>query len=160
MTSRSRRVAVPPWRDGDAPLSARGWRTAVVVWHLVVAAMAGTALVRAAVVVDPDRGPRPVLVGALLALVVGWVVLGASLVTCAVGQGWAMGTVLWCGVLSAAAGLLVLMIPYAVRIVAAAGILMLAGALVMLCAAVTGTGPGRSLRATMPLAVVVENHTH
>jgi hypothetical protein len=74
--------------------------------------------------------------------ILGWVVLGASLVTCTVGQGWALGTVLWCGVLTAAAGLLVLIISYAARIVAAAGILMLAGALVMLCAGAIGTGSG------------------
>nr|WP_246406239.1 sensor histidine kinase [Modestobacter versicolor] len=62
-------------------MSERGWRTAVVVWHLVVAGMVGTALVRAAVVVDADGGPRALLVGALLALVVGWVALGAPALT-------------------------------------------------------------------------------
>jgi signal transduction histidine kinase len=72
----SRVAAGPPWGEGSAPLSEQGWRTAVRVWHLVFTAMVGTALVRAAVGVDDDGGPRPLLVGALLALVVGWVVLG------------------------------------------------------------------------------------
>ena len=81
MRSRARTAAVPPWGDGSAPLSEEGWRRAVVVWHLVFTAMVGTALVRAAVVVDADGGPRSLLVGALLALAVGWIALGAPALT-------------------------------------------------------------------------------
>ncbi|WP_246215019.1 hypothetical protein [Modestobacter muralis] len=81
MRSRVRVAAVPTWGDGGAPLSERGWRTAVRVWHVAFAAMVGTALVRAVAVVDADGGPRPLLVGALLALVVGWVVLGTPALT-------------------------------------------------------------------------------
>ncbi|WP_369136785.1 sensor histidine kinase [Modestobacter versicolor] len=78
---RPRVAAVPAWGDGGAPLSEQGWRTAVVVWHLVVAAMLGTALVRAVGVVDADGGPRALLVGALGVLAVGWVGLGAPALT-------------------------------------------------------------------------------
>ncbi|MCZ2830325.1 sensor histidine kinase [Modestobacter sp. VKM Ac-2986] len=81
MRSRSRAAAVPPWGSGSAPLSEHGWRTAVRVWHVAFAAMVGTALVRAVAVVDAEGGPRPLLVGALLALVVGWVVLGTPALT-------------------------------------------------------------------------------
>jgi signal transduction histidine kinase len=72
-----RTAAVPTWGgDSGAPVSERGWRSMVVVWHVAVAAMVGTALVRAAFVVDADGGPRWLLVTALVVLVLSWVTLG------------------------------------------------------------------------------------
>ena len=77
LRSRLRTAAVPTWGGaGGAPVSDRGWRAVVVLWHVAVAAMVGTALVRAATVVDADGGPRGLLVGALVVLVLSWVVLG------------------------------------------------------------------------------------
>jgi len=79
---RLRIAAAPAWgAGGGAPLSDRGWRVAVLVWHVAFAAMVGTALVRAATVVDADGGPRWLLVTALGALVLAWVVLGAPALT-------------------------------------------------------------------------------
>ena len=79
MTLRSwlRTAAVPTWGgDGGAPVSERGWRAVVLLWHVAFVAMVGTALVRAAFVVDADGGPRSLLVGALVVLVLSWATLG------------------------------------------------------------------------------------
>lgn len=51
--------------------------------------------------------------------VVGWLLLAASLPACVAGWGWAFGTVAWCGVLTAAALLVVLLLPYRPRLMAA-----------------------------------------
>ena len=56
--------------------------------------------------------------------ILGWAALPASLAPCIQAQGWGIGTVLWCGLLSLAAGLLVLLIPYAPRAVPAVGALL------------------------------------
>jgi len=79
MTLRSRlgaAVLPDPGEDGGLPLSPTAWRAVVLAWHITVTAMVGTALVRAAVVIDVD-GSRPALVTALVALVVAYVTLGA-----------------------------------------------------------------------------------
>ncbi|WP_237493301.1 sensor histidine kinase [Modestobacter sp. L9-4] len=77
LRSRLQAAAVPTWGgDGGAPVSEVGWRAVVVLWHVAFVAMVGTALVRAAAVVDADGGPRWLLVGALVVLVLSWVTLG------------------------------------------------------------------------------------
>ena len=82
LRSRLRTAAVPTWGgDGGAPLSDGAWRTVVLVWHVAFAATVGTALVVAATVADADGGPRELLVGALAALVVSWVLLGGPALT-------------------------------------------------------------------------------
>jgi hypothetical protein len=63
---------------------------------------------------------------------IGWAVLPASVVPCIMTQGWAIGPVLWCGLLSIAAGLLVLLIPYAPRAVPVLGALLSAVAVLAL----------------------------
>ncbi|WP_458097566.1 DUF3325 domain-containing protein [Roseomonas sp. WA12] len=62
----------------------------------------------------------------------GWGALPLSLVPCILVQGWAIGPVLWCGLLALAAGLLVLLIPYAPRAVPVLGTLLPALALALL----------------------------
>lgn len=64
----------------------------------------------------------------------GWAALPVSLAPCILAQGWAIGPVLWCGLLSLAAGLLVLLIPYAPRTVPVLGALLPAMALLALAA--------------------------
>ena len=66
--------------------------------------------------------------------ILGWAALPASLTPCILAQGWAIGPVLWCGLLSLAAGLLVLLISYAPRAVPPLGALLpaLAAALLAL----------------------------
>lgn len=48
----------------------------------------------------------------------GWVLLAASFPACVAGWGWAFGPVAWCGVLTAAALPVVLLLPYRPRAVA------------------------------------------
>ena len=55
---------------------------------------------------------------ALALRITGWALLALSLPPCVVARGWAMGVVLWCGVLSAAVLPLVLLLPYAPRLAA------------------------------------------
>ncbi|MGY4800558.1 DUF3325 domain-containing protein [Teichococcus aerofrigidensis] len=57
----------------------------------------------------------------------GWLLLGLSLPPCVLAAGWGIGSVLWCGLLTLAAGLLVLLMPYAPRLLALPPLLALAG---------------------------------
>ncbi|MCZ2836566.1 sensor histidine kinase [Modestobacter sp. VKM Ac-2985] len=76
--SRLRSAVLPAWRGEDgAPVSEAGWRATVLAWHVAVAAMLGTALVRAVAVVDADGGPRALLVGALVVWAAAYALLGA-----------------------------------------------------------------------------------
>ncbi|MCZ2819212.1 sensor histidine kinase [Modestobacter sp. VKM Ac-2977] len=76
--SRLRSAVLPAWREeGSAPVSEAGWRATVLAWHVAVAAMLGTALVRAVAVVDADGGPRALLVGALTSWAAAYALLGA-----------------------------------------------------------------------------------
>lgn len=50
---------------------------------------------------------------------VGWLLLAASFPACIAGWGWAFGSVVWCGVLTAAALPIVLLLPYRPRMMAA-----------------------------------------
>ncbi|MCK8784097.1 DUF3325 domain-containing protein [Roseomonas sp. NAR14] len=57
--------------------------------------------------------------------IAGWLLLAASPVPCILAEGWGYGTVLWCGVLTAAVLPLALLLPYAPRAAALLGPVML-----------------------------------